>query len=325
MEKPRSLFSRPTFVGMWGYLFELYLRNALFSIVTAGIYSFWGKVAIRKYLWASFRLGGDGFTYHGTGKELLKGFAKGMLVLLILNGGMSYVQRHIRSGGPGTGFYILGLGVLYIGFLTLVSLAIVGSWRYRLSRTTWRGITFSFRGKTLDFVILFIQNAILQLMTLGLFAPAAKMRSIGYRVSNSYFGNHAFQFRGRGKELLPDFIVAVLATPCTLGLVWFWYWALVKRYIWSRTRLGHLRFHMSVRGGELLYLSATSWLAIIFTAGIAYPWVVKRRAQFFSERFFIHGNVEEVVFAQGKVEASPTGEGLSELLQIDSDFGFGMG
>ena len=48
--------------------------NFLLSVVTLGIYSFWGKTEVRKRIWSSVRLNGEPLVYTGTGKELFLGF-----------------------------------------------------------------------------------------------------------------------------------------------------------------------------------------------------------------------------------------------------------
>ena len=55
-------------------LFGIYMVNLLLTIVTLGIYRFWAKTRIRRYLWSHTEFLGDRFEYTGTGKELLIGF-----------------------------------------------------------------------------------------------------------------------------------------------------------------------------------------------------------------------------------------------------------
>jgi uncharacterized membrane protein YjgN (DUF898 family) len=83
-------------------LFRLALINGLLSLITLGIYRFWGKTKIRKYLWSSAEIDGDRFEYIGTGREKFLGFLVALVVLainmavvqLILFGvGMRFVAR----------------------------------------------------------------------------------------------------------------------------------------------------------------------------------------------------------------------------------------
>ncbi len=70
---------RLTFHGSGGTLFGIYVVNILLTIVTFGFYRFWGKVKIRRFMLSQTGFEGDRFAYHGTGKELLHGFAKAVL------------------------------------------------------------------------------------------------------------------------------------------------------------------------------------------------------------------------------------------------------
>lgn len=63
-----------SFVGDMGPLFGLVIVNALLSIVTLGIYRFWARTRVRRYLWRNMQLLGEPFEYSGVGSELFVGF-----------------------------------------------------------------------------------------------------------------------------------------------------------------------------------------------------------------------------------------------------------
>ncbi len=63
----------PSFHGEGGALFGIYIVNLLLTIVTLGVFYFWGKTRVRRYMYSQAAFGGDRFTYHGTGMELLIG------------------------------------------------------------------------------------------------------------------------------------------------------------------------------------------------------------------------------------------------------------
>src|SRR4030095_4632575 len=66
--------------GSTGSLFGIQAMNVLFTLLTLGIFYFWGKARVRAYLLGASELERDRFAYHGTGKELLIGFVKGVVV-----------------------------------------------------------------------------------------------------------------------------------------------------------------------------------------------------------------------------------------------------
>jgi len=61
------------FHGTGGGLFKIMLINWILTLLTLGIYSFWGKTKVRRYLCEQSSFAGDRFYYHGTGGELFKG------------------------------------------------------------------------------------------------------------------------------------------------------------------------------------------------------------------------------------------------------------
>ena len=141
------------FHGSGGSLFGIYVVNVLFTLVTLGVYYFWAKVRVRKYVLSQSEIEGDRFAYHGTGRELLIGFLKAMLFFVVPVIVLAVVRDVLDVW--------IGLKVLagLLGYLLLVvfiPLATVGARRYRLSRSSWRGIRFSCRGRARDFVRIFV-------------------------------------------------------------------------------------------------------------------------------------------------------------------------
>ncbi|CAN0586808.1 unnamed protein product, partial [Ectocarpus sp. 12 AP-2014] len=74
------------YTGEKGPLFNLAFKTGLLTVVTLGIYRFWQKTRIRKYIWSSVNAGGDTFEYTGTGIEKLLGFLIAVVFLAIYIG-----------------------------------------------------------------------------------------------------------------------------------------------------------------------------------------------------------------------------------------------
>ena len=126
-----------SFYGQGGSLFGIHIVNILLAIITLGIYYFWGKVRVRNYMHSQTEFEGDRFAYQGTGKELFFGWLKAMVFLIVI-GGLSF---GIQLFGKSFTSQIIGTLILYVGILFLFfPVAIVGAWRFRLSRTSWRGV-----------------------------------------------------------------------------------------------------------------------------------------------------------------------------------------
>jgi uncharacterized membrane protein YjgN (DUF898 family) len=310
---------RPSFHGEGGQLLGIFLVNLLLTAVTFGIYSFWARTKIRRYMWSQTEFEGDRFTYHGTGGELLKGWLMAMAVFFGL--GLLIAVVMPRFGGAGT---VLGPIVAWLCILCLVPVAIIGARRYRLSRTTWRGIRFSVRGDVGEFVKLYLGKVFLTVITLGLYSPYMQNDVRRYLTENSYFGTHRFGYDGEGRDLFKPFLVSILLTIPTLGLCWIWYYARRHRQFWGHTTFGGARFVSTVTGGGLFMLGLTSWLLVVFTLGIGTPWALVRLRRFFCDNLALEGELDPSAIRQEAVAATAMGEAFADALDVGGGFDLGL-
>lgn len=70
----------PIFWGRGRTLFGIFIVNNFFTLLTLGLYSFWGGVRIRQFLSSQTSFTHTRFSYHGTPQELLKGWSQAFLV-----------------------------------------------------------------------------------------------------------------------------------------------------------------------------------------------------------------------------------------------------
>ena len=127
-----------TFENRGDRLIGLGLVNGILKILTLGLYGFWGKTEVRRRIWSFTRLNGEPLTYTGTGKELFLGFliAFCFFMLPILLGGVA-VAMMFGANKAAIGAY---QAFIYLVIFFLIGNAMYRAQRYRLSRTTWRGI-----------------------------------------------------------------------------------------------------------------------------------------------------------------------------------------
>ncbi|MGH7964711.1 MAG: DUF898 family protein [Candidatus Binatia bacterium] len=237
---PLEQRQRLSFHGSPRSLFGIFIVNVFLTIFTLGLYRFWGKVRVLRYLLSQTEFAEDRFSYHGTGKELLIGFLKIALVF-----GLPFIGLRILQELPSVWVVIrivAAVLAVVLGFVFL-PLAIVGARRYRLSRTAWRGIRFSFRGRAVDFLKLFVKGTLLTVLTVGLYYPVFATRQYHFLTSHSYFGHRSFHFDGRARDLwgiygtalllsllapllpfllspLSNYVLALLFVLPILGLFW---------------------------------------------------------------------------------------------------------
>jgi len=304
------------FHGAAGTLFGIYVVNVLLTIATFGIYRFWGKVRVRSFILSQTAFEGDRFAYHGTGKELLLGFFKVVMFVGLPITALSVAAKLTQSETIELAVQAF-ISVLVLGFLPV---AMVGARRYRLSRMSWRGIRFSFRGRAWPFVKIFVTGAILTTLTLTLYYPFFTTHQQRFMIAHSHFGRRPFRFEGRGRDLFGAYVVALVLFPLTLGLYWFWFQAKQTRYFWAHTSFEAARFRATVTGFQQMKLTITNVLVLLITLGLAWPWVVVRSTRFVFSYLTLEGPLDLDGIVQEPQAATATGDALSSLLGADVGF-----
>ena len=191
LDQPKEKIS---FFGKGATYFGIVAINLVLTVVTVGLYYPWAKATYRKYIWNETEFKGSRFVFNGTGKEMFKGFLIAYLafisvyfLLILMTGFLSYAWIGILA------FY--GLLILFIPF------AIFGAWRYRVTRTSWRGIYFSFDGQLKEFVKLFVAQIFLTIITIGIYYPWMRVKIQKYLFSHTKIGDLKLDFHGDGGEL----------------------------------------------------------------------------------------------------------------------------
>ena len=346
----------PLFWGTGKSLFGIFIVNVFLTLITFGIYSFWGRARVRSFLNSQTSFAKARFAYHGTGKELLTGWLKAMLVFGIPYVSLSAVP-YFWQGLP----QYIAQAIAAALLICFIPVAVVGAHRYRLSRTSLRNIRFSFRGTVSDYAKLWIKGSVLTILTLGLYYPFFENARREYLVTQSQFGSRAFTYDGTGKGLFALYskatglylgsvlvlgsvilgvLVFYLSMPLTdmktlifassslpivasLGLIipWFYLQAARQRFFWNHTQFGDARFVSTVTAWKVFELRLTHLLLLICTLGLAWPWVQVRNLQFFYYYTGLHGVIDLDHIEQEALDASPTAEELAGFFDTGFDLG----
>lgn len=155
------------FLGDGSTLFEIRVRNLLLSLLTLGVYSFWGKARVRRYLCGQIEFQQDRFVFHGTGRELLFGWLKALPFLAFV----IFFPNILPLFWQTPNALVAAQFAVFAAILILWPIASAGAYRYRLNRMSWRGIRFSFRGSTFRYLLLYLGCYLLTALTFGLYAP----------------------------------------------------------------------------------------------------------------------------------------------------------
>lgn len=188
-------------------LFRIHFGNLALTILTIGIYRFWGIVRIRRYVWSHTAFLGDRLEYAGTGGELLRGFLIVMAILLpmlVLFAALDTVAV--------AGWWLFGAiaaGKILV-FLFLISVGRHAARRYLASRTVWRGLRFAVTGSPWHCGRVIFGWWLLTLLTLGLARPWALAAETRWSFGRLHFGTQPARFGGTGAQLLRPWLASWL-------------------------------------------------------------------------------------------------------------------
>jgi len=304
------------FRGEGGELFRIMFVNWILTVLTLGIYTFWAKTKVRKYLLEQTSFARDYFGYHGTGGELFRGALLFSVILIGLGAASAGLQMVLGPGSAQMIEPIIGLAVLL-----LIPALMVGAYRYRMTRTSLRNIRFSFRGTRGAAMGDYFVGYMFTLFTLGLYYPFFLARIKRFWVGNSRFGSQAFEYSGEGKDLFGKFLLFILLLVPTAGLNIPWWQAFQARYNWGHTHFYGGTFQFTASGWDTFKLQFTNMLLVVFTLGMAFPWVICRRQKFLADHLSFEGNIDMNRVIQDMQKSGAFSEGGVDALDIPLDFG----
>lgn len=317
----------------WGY-FRIWIVNVLLTVLTCGVYAAWAKVRTRRYFLRQTLLDGQPFEFEGNPVAMLFGHVliAGALGLTTLAFNM-----HPVLGGAA----VLGCALVYPWFAWK-------SHSCRVTNTGYLGMRFGFHGTVAESYKIHFILMLLVPLTLGAILPYVWFRRRRYFLGHIHYGNIRFDYQGQalwyvtllfkvlalnlamillaGLILLPIALLAglnlgELEMAGILGLVALAFCLLfVPSYYGSRTfnhtmdnttigpRIRLVSNDMQAR--ELLRLHFGNVLAVLFTLGLAIPWVKIRMARYRASRICLLSQGGLAAIAYGAI---PTGDhGMGE-------------
>lgn len=302
-----------SYTGKGSQFFSIIIVNWLLTLITLGLYYPWAKAKQLHYLYGETQLNGDSFAFHGTGREMFKGFIKAILLFVSLFG-IVYLFTFLELPA-------VGIILFYLGFLALMPLAIHGSYRYRMSRTSWRGIRFGYRGDRKEFTLSFFKWIFFTIITFGIYSFWMSMNMRRYVIGNVRFGDAEFNYAGNGDDYILIFFKGYFLTAITFGIYFFWWQKELFEYYVSNTSLHQedkeLQLTSTATGGDFLTLGITNVLIILFTLGFGYAWVATRTLKYVFDHIEIEGDIDLDTLVQTEENfKDATGEDLSDFLDL---------
>lgn len=263
------------FNGDHSTLVGLRIINNLLKIVTLGIYYPWARVAMLKYMYGETEFMESRFVFHGTGKEMFIGFLKALGLFVAF-----YVILVLGIFSHNTAAMVLTVFIFYLGILFIVPVAIHASYRYRLSRTSWRGIHFGYRGVLSEFFKMFMRDTLLTLITFGIYASWFQVNVSKYVYGHIRFGNIEARFEGKGFDLFIIRLKGILFSILTLGIYLFWYMKNLIAFEINNLKIvqdgKQINLRSTLSAGDMFGIIVVNYLIIIFTLGIGTGIAVNR-------------------------------------------------
>lgn len=292
----------------------LMFKNLALTVFTLGIYWAWGRTNTRRYLWGKISFLDDRGSYTGSGIELFRGWAIIACVYIIAVVVMNVLTRF-------SPLFVIGTFPLYI---YLIALAVYGGTRYRLSRTKWRETTFAMerdKESTREFVWLHYKGILLSLVTLGLYFPVFQNKRRSFLVNRTRFGTAKFNYIEDNGSFFRIFFKNLFFIVITLGIYSPWAILDLLKYKLHHSNVENsLYFRIQLKGKDLFLFSILSYLATIFTLGLALPWIISKSYELFVNNIEIFGEID---FSRiENVESSGSATADVAVIEYDLEFGF---
>jgi uncharacterized membrane protein YjgN (DUF898 family) len=311
---------RLKFYGEGGKYFGILIVNFLLTLVTLGLYYPWARAKNMQYLYGETEFAGSRLQFHGTGKEMFKGFIKAIALLAVLLG-VYYLLTASRS----TALALVGTVWYIVGIMLIIPLAIHGGLRYRMSRTSWRGIHFGYRGRLGELFRLFVRDAVLTVVTLGIYGSWMSIHLRKYCIGHVRLGNCTFRYDGDGSDFFWLNFKGILLTIVTLGIYSFWYARDLNRYYINHLKLqqdgNEFSFTTHISAGDIFLMGITNYFLIVFTLGIGTPWAILRQIRMVIDNIELDGafNAETVIQTEEDY-SNATGDDMLDMLDVGLDF-----
>lgn len=347
------LESHLSFTGTARAFAPIWIRNLLLTLVTLGFYRFWAKTRVRQYLWSNTRLWDEPLEYTGTGLELFLGFLVALVVFVLPVTALNLAIQLVAPTQAALAGVLLLLFYIYLFIIS--NFAVYRVLRYRLTRTSWRGIRGGMATGGYLYGLKGTGYYMLALVTLGLIGPWVSRKLWNMRWNDASYGSQAFSAEARSRSLYLTWLAGLLLALALTGVFIF----LAVRYqlivpgeqldMTSNLRLwvgGILAYYVLIALFFVVYLATywkvmiagTSWgpvcarmtagpfdwawlsvrmtALVIFTLGIGAGWVAYFSWKFWMKHLKIDGEPDAETLEQSRSQAPGRGEGLADALDL---------
>jgi uncharacterized membrane protein YjgN (DUF898 family) len=310
-------YSNLKFSAQPSKLFVIMLVNFFFTIITLGLYYPWAKAKLFQYYYSETEFQGSRFVFHGTGKEMFRGYIKVFILFVVLFGSIQVFQW---IGEPV--MVLIATAVLYLIVLGLIPLAIHGVLRYRLSRTSWRGIHMGYRGSLGELYKIYGLGILFCILTLGIYSFWLTVSMRRYIMSNIRFGTLQFKFTGEGSSLFGLSLAGGFLSAITFYIYFPWFLISIKNFEIENTSVVQdgksYGIKSTMKGGSYFGLQIVNFFILIFTLGLGMPFVIIRNMKYELSNIHFSNKIDMNAIVQTEADyKDATGEDLSDALDLN--------
>lgn len=303
------------FHGKGSEFFSIMIVNWLLTLVTLGLYYPWARAKRLRYTYGQTALNNERFHFAGTGKEMFRGFIKIILLYIVIVAIYALLLTTAKSP-------VLAVLALYLCIFAIIPFAIHGSFRYKMSRTSYRGIRFGYRGDQKELAVNFYKWVLLTIVTLGIYSSWMQMNLRRYTHQNIRYGNVAFSNDADGGEYFWIIFKGYLLTLITLGIYSFWWLSEIFEYYIDNMEMTKddqkIKCHSTATGGGFFELLVINLLITVFTFGLGKAWADIRTQKFIWDNIKMEGDINIDEINQTEEEyTNALGEDAMDFFEID--------
>jgi uncharacterized membrane protein YjgN (DUF898 family) len=304
-----SISEKFNYSGSGNELALLMFKNLLLTVITLGIYGAWARTNTRRYLWGQTSFLGDRATYTGQGRELFKGWCYVSAIYFMFAIGINVLSKFITPL-----IAILGIPL----YMYIYALILYGGTRYRVSKTTWRGIRFGVdkdKVMTREFIMLVFKYAFITACTLGAGMPMLIHETRTFLTNRMRFGSTYFRYEANRREFCILCYKGVLLTIVTLGFYLPWFHARLIQFRLEKTSIQNASFKVHLKGKDLFVYSLVSFLLGLVTLGLATPWVLNWGNKLIINSIELNGEMD----FQNIENLASSGEAMADVAAVEYD------
>ncbi len=262
--------------------------NWLLTIVTFGFYYPWAKAKSLRYIWSQTALNDKRFSFSGTGMEMFKGFIKLVLMIVALLVVYGLISTFVCP--------YFALLLLYLAILAIIPFGIHGSMSYMLSRSSYRGIRFGYRGDRNTLIKNYFKDLFLTVISFGIYGAWLSMNIRRYTHENIRYGDVEFENSSEGKEFFFILLKGYLLSIITLGIYLFWLERNIFNYYVNSISMKRgneqVRCYSTATAGGMFWLIMGNLLLVIFTLGLGGAWAEMRTYRFIWNNVKLEGDID---------------------------------